>query len=187
MRFNGTTDEENPPAARERWTCDQCGYSMEVLIGDTFQLQGVDGLALRHAEVLRELALTRERRADALRIAEERRAEVQRLRGLIQSALDPIHILRGRGIGYADDVLDKVEAILSGEDGATGEWTRTPPTKPGFYVWCAPDLAPEIVQVVHHKEIGLAMYWTDALESDHIHQGWWWSKPERLPEPPEGK
>lgn len=39
-----------------------------------------DGLAKRHFEVLRELKFARERRADAVRIIEEKRKEIQELK-----------------------------------------------------------------------------------------------------------
>lgn len=48
----------------------------------------IDSLARRHAAVLRELDLVRERRADALRIVEEKREEVQRLSKEIKKATD---------------------------------------------------------------------------------------------------
>lgn len=94
--------------------CPFCNVEIGTITRE--KTQQIDHLVLRMADLLNELGLMTQRRADALRIAEERRERVQKLEGKFGRVLDVVHAYQAeRGVPDADGAITEVAEILEEE------------------------------------------------------------------------
>lgn len=61
------------------------------------------------------------------------------------------------------------------------EWSKNPPTEPGFYWWRRHSKKPDVVELRKAKFVMKMIWRGDTWYADDMDGEWW---PQRIPEPP---